>query len=143
MITLLIYSGMRRGELLGLKWDDIDFKTNRIQIVRSILYTSEKGIYEDTPKNEKSKRSISIPDPVIKLLKEYKVDQNKKRMEAGQQWNDHNYVFTTWNGNEQHPGTISSQFKKFITKNKLITKCTFALVKTYKRLFANRQRGRP
>ena len=83
MITLLIYSGMRRGELLGLKWDDIDFKTNRIQIVRSILYTSEKGIYEETPKNEKSKRSISIPDPVIKLLKEYKVDQNKKEWRPG------------------------------------------------------------
>lgn len=119
MITLFIYSGMRRGELLGLKWDDIDFKTGHIQISRALLYTPEKGIYEDTPKNEKSKRSITIPASVIKLLEEQKIEQNVKQAQVGNRWSDNNYVFTRWDGKPFHPDTISTQFKKFINRNDL------------------------
>ena len=119
MITLFIYSGMRRGELLGLKWSDIDFNSGHIQILRAILYTPDRGVYEDTPKNEKSKRSITVPASVLSLLKEHKLKQNKNRMQVGNRWVDSNYVFTSWDGKPFHPDTISSQFKKFIKRNNL------------------------
>lgn len=117
MITLFIYSGVRRGELLGLKWQDVDFQTNHIHITRAILYTPEKGVYEDTPKNEKSKRYIALPISVMQLLKSYKAYQAEQILKLGDRWQHTGYIFTGWDGRPLHPDTISSQFKRFATEN--------------------------
>ncbi len=55
LVHLFLITGARRGEILGLKWDKVDFEKNRIYICNNILYSSDRGIYEDTPKTEKSK----------------------------------------------------------------------------------------
>lgn len=52
MITTLLYSGMRRGELCGLEWADIDFDNNLIDINKSSLYLTDRGIFDDTTKTE-------------------------------------------------------------------------------------------
>ena len=49
IITLLVYTGMRRGEVFGLKWKDIDFSNKIITIQRELLYTADRGLFEDTP----------------------------------------------------------------------------------------------
>lgn len=69
---LLIFTGCRRGEIMGLKWNKIDFKNSRITIDTNLLYSKELGIYEDTPKTEQSKRTITIPKELCDLLKVYK-----------------------------------------------------------------------
>ena len=61
LVHLLLITGARRGEILGLKWDKVDFEKNRIYICNSILYSSDRGVYEDTPKTEKSKRFVTLP----------------------------------------------------------------------------------
>lgn len=61
LVHLLLITGARRGEILGLKWDKVDFDKNRIYICNSILYSSDRGVYEDTPKTEKSKRYVTLP----------------------------------------------------------------------------------
>lgn len=53
---LLLITGVRRGELLGLKWGKVDFERNRIEICNSVLYAADCGIYETTPKTARSKR---------------------------------------------------------------------------------------
>ena len=51
LVHLFLATGARRGEILGLKWDKIDFENRTINISTSILYSPEHGVYEDTPKN--------------------------------------------------------------------------------------------
>ena len=83
---MLVFTGCRRGEIMGLKWNKIDFKNNQITIDNNLLYTKDKGIYEDTPKTEQSKRTIKIPAQVMELIKEYKKEQNKNRLALGTYW---------------------------------------------------------
>ena len=60
IVRLLLFTGMRRGEALGLKWSDIDFKKGTLKICRTIQYLPERGIFEDKPKNKSSERVIRL-----------------------------------------------------------------------------------
>lgn len=70
--TLAIYSGFRRGELLGLEWKDVDFDNNVISVRRTSNYTKARGTYTDTTKTKKSQRSLKFPQLVMDLLRDYK-----------------------------------------------------------------------
>ena len=119
MIMLLLYSGMRRGELCGLTWDDIDFKYNLVNITKSNLYLPGKGIFEDTTKNKSSERIIQVPRDMIELLAEYKKEQLQMRLKVGDKWNESGKIFTTPFSDPIHPDSLSSWFSKFIKKNNL------------------------
>lgn len=123
IITLLLYSGMRRGELCGLTWGDINFYTGIVDINKSSLYLPRKGIFDDTTKNKTSARSIKLPKFVITLLQEWKREQTLLCMQSGSAWigkrgNDCK-VFTQDNGNPIHPCTVTDSFNKFIEKHRL------------------------
>ena len=82
LIYLLAFTGARKGEIVGLQWDCVNFNDNTITIKETLNYTKEKGIYTDTTKNGKE-RVIDVDDNVIKLLKSLKTEQIKairKRM---------------------------------------------------------------
>lgn len=119
MITLLLFSGLRRGELCGLEWSDIDFEQSLLTVRRSSLYLPGKGVFADEPKNETSKRAVKLPTSVLHLLKEYRVWQNKQRFQLGDQWQAYNRLFTQWNGKPLHPSTVTSWFHDFIQKTDL------------------------
>ena len=72
-IILTIFTGVRLGELMGLEWQDVDFKNGIISINRSSQYLSDMGVFTKTPKTESSIREIAIPEFIISLLKEYKL----------------------------------------------------------------------
>jgi len=86
--TLDIYSGMRRGEMLGLEWKDIDFQTGVIHIQRTSNYTKTNGIYTDTTKTESSVRFVKVPMDVIDVLLLYKEEQDEERIKLGSKWHD-------------------------------------------------------
>lgn len=119
MISLLLYTGLRRGELLGLEWDDIDFGAHTIQVKRSSLYLPQSGIFEDGTKNDSSQRIIKAPVEVFTLLKEYHAWQIEERMKVGDRWQHSNRLFTTWNGRPMHPDTLTGWFAKFVKRNAL------------------------
>lgn len=119
MVLTLLYSGMRRGELCGLEWSDIDFKSGLININKSSLYTSGRGVYDDTTKNESSKRVIKIPPLVLNVLKQHKREQTLERLKLGDAWEGTNKVFTQWNGKAIHPDTVSGWFSKFLKRHSL------------------------
>lgn len=119
MITLLLYSGMRRGELCGLEWTDVDFDNCIVDINKSSLYTQNKGVYNDETKNVSSNRVIKIPPFVMQLIAEHKTAQSIERYQLGDQWIESNKLFTQWNGKPIHPTTISKWFSKFVKKNDL------------------------
>ena len=81
------------------------------------------GIYEDTPKTEQSKRIIKIPTPVMELLKAYKKEQAKIRLQRGSHWHNTGFLFTQDNGKPMHPDTLTGFCKKFENHyNQLIQK---------------------
>ena len=119
MITVLIFTGVRRGELLGLEWQDIDFNHNVIHIRRSSLYTAERGIFEDTTKNDTSHRAFTVSPDLMELLQSFKAWQAEQRLKLGSQWHNTNRLFTKWNGLPLHPDVVSSDFKRFLERHNL------------------------
>lgn len=114
MIRLLLFTGLRRGELLGLEWKDIDFDNSTLQICRTSLYLPDKGIFEDETKNATSNRIIKLSQTAISDLKTYKKWQIQQRFMLGDRWGGTNKVFTTNDGKPLHPDTLSRWFSKFI-----------------------------
>lgn len=119
MVLLAVYTGLRKGEIMGLEWSDIDFDNNKLRVRQSSQYVPGKGTIVKSPKNESSIRIITLPDIAINLLKEYKAKQNEIRLEMGDLWQDSDRLFVQFNGVPTHPDTISKWFSKFIKRNNL------------------------
>ncbi len=116
IIHLFLITGARRGEILGLKWDKVDFKNNSIYICNNILYSTDIGIYESTPKTKQSIRTIFLPNETMQLLKNYKVWQNKEILRLAGYYKNGNYLFTKENGEPMHPDSITNYCTKFSKK---------------------------
>jgi integrase len=103
--TLAIYTGCRRGELLGIEWKNIDFANCTVMIDHTSNYTADKGIYSDATKTERSTRMVDLPPAVCALLKAYKHDQDSYKANLGDKWQEHDRLFTKWDGQPMHPNT--------------------------------------
>lgn len=103
--VLAIYSGLRRGELAGLQWQDIDFQNEIISVRRALKYMKGKGCFLSNTKTKKSKRDLRLPSEVFTILRRYKVVQTEERLSVGDQWEDNDFLFTTWNGRAMNPNT--------------------------------------
>lgn len=120
MLThLFLITGARRGELLGLKWDKVDFAGNKVYISNNILYTPDRGIYEDTPKTDTSKRYVTLPTETMQLLKQYKTWQAAERLRLGEYYQDHGFVFSQDNGGPMHPDSVTDWMNKFSKRHGL------------------------
>jgi integrase len=118
-ITLLLYSGMRRGELLGLEWTDLDFENRIVNISRTSQYIAGQGIFTKGTKTASGVRPIKLPVIMIDLIKKYKVWQTAERLKLGDQWQDTGRLFTAWNGAPMHPDVLSGWFEDFIKRTDL------------------------
>ena len=115
-INILIFTGIRRGELLGLTWDSIDWEKCEIKIEQNTIYV-ERKIYTKEPKTETSNRIVDVPSYVMNLLRQYRVQQSKERLKLGDRWVDTNRIMTQINGKIMHPDLISQWWKKFQLRN--------------------------
>lgn len=121
IIQLLAASGCRRGEILGLKWKNVDFKNNKIFIDNNLLYTKTRGIYEESPKTESSIRQVTIPASTMELLKQYRKFYLKQKLALGSKWIECDFVFTQENGLPMHPDSPTGYCVKLQRKyNQLI-----------------------
>ena len=115
-IILTIFTGVRLGELMGLEWDDINFREGIVSINRSSQYLADKGVFTKTPKTESSIRDVAIPDFVVSLLEEYKCWYDNQKALFGELWYDSNRLFVQADGKPMHPSTISKWFEKFVAQ---------------------------
>ena len=113
-IRFLLFTGLRRGEALGLNWSDVDFDTATVQICRSSLYLPKMGVFEDDTKNRTSNRVIKLPQTAISDLRAYRKYQLENRLLMGDKWQGSDRIFTTVDGAPLHPDTLSRWFAKFI-----------------------------
>lgn len=119
MIMILVYTGIRRGELCGLEWKDIDFDKRVMHICRSSQYIGDKKIITKEPKTKSGIRHFAISDTLCRMLKEYRRWQIEQRFKAGSEWIDTDRLFTQWNGLPIYPDTVTDWFSKFIKRNGL------------------------
>ncbi len=116
----MIYCGLRRSEVCGLEWKDINFDTGICSIVRTSQYRGKNtGIYTSTPKTKSSQRSLQLPNEVLNELKKLKFENNSKRVHCGNQWVETDRLFIKWNGEPMHPSTPYWWLQKFCLKHNL------------------------
>lgn len=119
LIHLALNTSCRRGELVGLKWSDIDFTTGVITISRSnYKLTGDKEIRSKPTKTGRS-RKVMIPPYCIEMLRRYKADQAAQRLKLGDFWKGDEWVFTQSDGRAMYPTTPTQWFGKFLKRHDL------------------------
>ena len=114
-IILTIFTGVRLGELMGLEWQDVDFRNGIISINRSSQYLSDMGVFTKVPKTESSIREIAIPEFIISLLEEYKLWYEEQKLLYGELWTNSDRLFVQADGKPMHPSSISKWFVKYVS----------------------------
>jgi len=121
-ILLDLGTGLRRGEILALKWIDIDWEQKTLKVRRSLSRTKDKDdltkstLTLDTPKTKKSNRLVPIPEPLFERLKEYRTKQDKTKKIAGKLWNENGLIFCTDLGKPLEPRNFNRRFDSLIQK---------------------------
>ena len=113
-IILTVFTGVRLGELMGLEWQDVDFKNGIISINRSSQYLADMGVFTKVPKTESSIREIAIPEFIISLLEEYNLWYEEQKSIYGELWTNSDRLFVQADGKPMHPSTISKWFVKYV-----------------------------
>jgi integrase len=116
LLLLALTTGMRRGELLGLKWEDLTLEEHNgsLQVIRSMTRVAGYGVVTTEPKTASSKRKIALSPLVIGVLKEHRVRQLERRMRAGAKWTDHDLVFCNIYGNFLQPARLYILFNRVL-----------------------------
>ena len=109
-------SGLRRSELCGLKWSDLDFDSGVIVISRKLAYTSGIGLYEDEPKTESGKRALKLPSFAVSILREYRKAQAQNRLLCGDRYETNDYIFVGEEGHVMRPDALHKWFTEFLKK---------------------------
>ena len=118
VIYLALMSGAREGELVALKFSDIDFVNNRITINRAAYKLKGEPIKTKLPKDN-DVRVINVDDYTINLIRQLKVEKERERLSLGTAWAGDDWLFTTWNGSIMHPSTPSHWFRGFLKRHGL------------------------
>ena len=116
---LLLITGARRGEVLGLKWDKVNFHTNTLTICNNILYSPDIGVYESSPKTEKSRRVIAVPPQTMELLRQYRQWQEEQKAILKTYYQDQGFLFAQEDGGPMHPDSVTDWLGKFSQRHGL------------------------
>ena len=115
---LLIVTGCRRGEIMGLKWEKVDFENSRVKIDRALVSSKSKGVFEESTKTSDI-RYLALPRETMDLLRQHKREQLRLQLANGDRWLHTGYVFTQDNGDHMNPDSITGWLKDFSTRHDL------------------------
>lgn len=118
LVQLAIYTGARRGELVALKFSDVDFELSKITIERAAVKLKGQKTIVKPPKDYEV-RAVSVDSSCLELIKMLQHQKQRDAKRLGSQWYDEDWIFTTWNGEIMNPQTPTKQFSKFLKKNNL------------------------
>lgn len=119
IVLFAVFYGMRRSEILGLKWDAIDFENCTLEIKHTVV-KGEKTLHKkDTTKNKSSHRTLPMPNIIIAMLKKIKAKQAQYKLLQPNDYIDEGYVFTREDGRLILPDYVTKHFKDILVKSEL------------------------
>lgn len=116
LIQLAIITGARRGELVALRFEDIDKAANKVTISRAAIKLTGEPAQTKAPKDYEV-RSITVSPYCIELVQLLEQEKRRERLRLGSQWHEGGWLFTQWNGEMMNPCTPTRQFSKFLERN--------------------------
>jgi integrase len=120
MVTLALATGLRRGELLALKWSDIDLDHGTLQVARTDVYINGQGHVQSEPKTRSGKRSLKLASFAVQALHEHHAQQLAQQVAVGPAtWQDLNLVFCNAHGGYLAPASLSRRFKQVLAQAEL------------------------
>lgn len=115
---LALTTGARRGELLGLRWSDVDLEKGTVSIRRSLVSIGYRVEFSE-PKTPRSRRTITIDPATVSALKAYRKRQLEDKLACGPGWIDSDLVFVREDGSPWHPQLVSDAFDKAVKRSGL------------------------
>jgi integrase len=110
LYTLAVTTGMRAGELYGLRWGNVDLSAGRLRVRRALQRQRGNGLVFVTPKTVRSRRTIMLSKWAVSVLREHRTRQLEQRLSAGPLWHDQDLVFCGTAGKPLDPSTETGQF---------------------------------
>lgn len=118
-VLLAVTTGIRLGEVCGLRWMDIDLDNKRLSIRQVMCESRRYGVIIKEPKTKNSKRSITLSKTTVEALRQYKAEVSKLRLQLGIGLKKEDLIFEKTPGDRMTPTRVSSAYNWFIHKNKL------------------------
>jgi len=112
---IALVTGARRGELIALRWEDIDWENRTVTINRAATVVQNQ-IRFDAPKSRHSRRTIPLTDEALAVLRRHRVAQAEQKLRLGPLYEDHGLVFPRPNGRPQEPSQVSKHFRLLLQK---------------------------
>jgi len=110
-IILALATGARHGELLSLRWEDVDLERAVMHIRHTMHRVSGYGYVENTPKTKSGRRMVTLPDFAVEALRLHRVSQDAYRVAVGDKWVNNNLLFTSIHGGFLNPDTVRRWFR--------------------------------
>jgi integrase len=114
-IALALGTGMRRGEVLGLRWSDVDVDGASLRVVQSLEVT-DAGLRFKAPKTKRSRRTIALSASIVDVLRRHKAAQAQERLQLGLGKNERGLVFTRIDGEPVNPDNFSKEFTRVVKR---------------------------
>lgn len=118
LFVLALDTGLRQGEALGLRWQDVDLDNRELHVVQT-LQRIEREARFDEPKSNTSRRTVAFTSLTRDMLKTHRVREKSARLKAGPQWQESGLVFTSEIGRPLVGSTVTHQFQRLLAENGL------------------------
>ena len=115
---LMIVTGCRRGEIMGLQWEKVDFENSRVKIDKALVSSKSKGTYLGNTKISDI-RYLNLPKETMELLRLHKREQLRLQIANGDRWRHSGFVFTTDDGSNMNPDSITGWLHDFSRRHNL------------------------
>ncbi|HVB59951.1 MAG TPA: site-specific integrase [Ktedonobacteraceae bacterium] len=114
LFVLALTTGMRRGELLALRWSDVDFEQATVFVHRTVTRAAGYGLVENEPKTKASRRRIMLSAIAVEALKTHREEQGHVKTTAGERWQEKGVIFCDTKGNFLGPDKLAGEFNRLL-----------------------------
>lgn len=118
VVVLAVTTGLRRGELLALRWTDIDLDKQTLSVRQSLEQTRD-AVTLKQPKTRRGRRLVALANVTVEALRRHRADQAKRRLLLGAAYKDRSFVLTRVDGRPMNPAETSKDFARLVAKKGL------------------------
>ena len=112
LLYIALETGARRGELLALRWADVDLSARELRVRRTIREFAGRGMVELEPKTHRSRRAVALSAEGVDVLRRHRAEQDRRRLRLGARWRALDLVFPSGTGTHRRPGNLRRAFQE-------------------------------